>query len=231
MIYLYDSNSKKYLYTLSSESLIDAYQKAHPTYTIKYTTVEVPDVDYTECYTFDELTQTWTLDADLYKQYMVNNLLSRIQKVADTLTEEAPYLLMPGVSRSQVDRYKLKYEKAKEHDTNFFESEALITGVDVETLINIVLQNGQPVEEKYNDLISKIEGFRRGCKLLTYGEKYEEAKRGIVFMKALFSNIELSNKSFLDYCAGNVTTIGEEDPNSNLSSVIDIIGYVPEEPN
>lgn len=228
MIYLYDTNTKQYISSLGSEDLLAQYKSIHTELQISYTTVSI-NTDYNECYTFDEGNSVWKLDNTLYRNYMIKFLLTKVQKVADTLFKNAPYLLMPGVSSELVDRYQLKYYKAKDNDTAFFECESTITGVSVDDLINEVLNNGKPIEDKYNDLVAKIEGFRRGCKLLTFGKKYPEAKRGIIFLKNLANNLALTNKAFLDYCAGNVTTIGDEDSNSSLASVIDIIGYVPEE--
>ena len=229
MIYLYDTNTKYYIYTLSSDTLIDMYKNTHKEASVSSTSVEINATDFLECYKFDEDSKAWILDQDLYKQSVITRLLSKIQKVADTLTKNAPYLLFPNVSSEQVDRYKLKYDKAKANDTAFFEYEANLTGISVDDLIKLVVQNGQPIEDKYNELISKIEGFRRGCKLLTFGKQYAAARLGTIFMKYLFENINLNQKQFLDYCAGNVTTIGDEDSNSTLASVIDIIGYTPTE--
>ena len=229
MVYLYDTNTKYYIYALGSEDLVDLYKSTHKELQVSYTTVELTATDFLECYKFDETSNSWTLDQDLYDKSVIARLLSKIQKVADTLSKNAKYLLFPNVSPEQVDRYKLKYDKAKANDTAFFEYEANLTGISVTDLINLVIQNGQPIEEKYNELMSKIEGFRRGCKLLTFGKKYDAARRGTIFMKYLFENINLDQKQFLDYCAGNVTNIGDEDSTSTLSSVIDIIGYVPTE--
>jgi len=231
MLYVYDKETKYFKMVLQS---IDAFNKLNVGDIYAYTEVEIPELSKGEYYHFDEENNTWIFDQDKYEYDLQQNYLDIIKKVAAKLTDEAPYLILPGVPKQQVDNYKLKYEKALEGDKEFFEWEAQTSGVSVDDLINIVLQNGEQWKQIYDALIAKIEGVRRGTKLLVCGKDFEHARRGIVFMKYIFSNPDFTPQMYLDYTAGLVDEMGQlaptnDDGTPQISSVIDILGFIPPE--
>jgi len=231
MLYVYNNTTKYFVLTVNT---VEKFNKINVDESLKYTETGFDETDPTKFtfYRYDETNSVWVFDEDAYIKWKKENYLNIIKKVSSKLIDEAPYIVVPDIDRAQVDAYRVKYEQAKKNNTSFFEYEAKITGMAVEDLIQLVLQNGAIYEGEYNDLISRIEGMRRGAKLLTYGEKFENVDRALLFMKKLSK--DLTYQMFLDYVAGLVDNIGDLAPlnidgTPQITSVIDIIGFVPEE--
>jgi len=103
---------------------------------------------------------------DLFVNFIKPYLLDKLSKLADEKQEQAESLIAgkKDISNKQIQRYKTKYELAKQAKANknysVFELEAKLVGMTAKDLVNLILNNGEKWQQAINNFIVMIEAYR-----------------------------------------------------------------------
>jgi len=178
------------------------------------------DIDYTsKGLIFDPDFNQWFYDGDIVSKKVADELKLKFKKeeylrknveVFAKLMEAIPVIIDPNISSiEQIKEYKMKYDKAKSGDRDYFKSEAEILGVSIDNVMDKVLSLGSKYEQINNELTAKAGSVKVGVDKLIEAGKFGMADKAFEFVQGINRDnvFSVTIQSFLDAVTGGDTIL------------------------